>query len=62
MEGRTVNERLRRIKLAAVVAVSLLIVGVTGALGAVTFRDPVGDVEGGAGPDLTGAFHYRLTG
>jgi hypothetical protein len=49
-----VRERLGGRRIAAVLAVILAIAGATAALAAAaTFPDPVGDVEGGAGPDLT---------
>lgn len=38
---------------ALVLVVLALIVGVTAAVAATTFPDPVGDVKGGAGPDVT---------
>lgn len=53
MKGERVDEGLHRMKIAAVLVVLLLTVGVTAAFAAVTFPDPVGDVKGGAGPDLT---------
>jgi hypothetical protein len=46
-----VAERLHRLTIAAVLLT--LAVGVATALAATTFPDPVGDVQGGHGPDIT---------
>ena len=47
------DEGFRRAKIAAVLLVLALSVGVAAALAETTFVDPVGDVKGGAGPDIT---------
>jgi hypothetical protein len=48
-----VAERPHRLTIAAVLLTLALGLGVATALAATAFRDPVGDVKGGAGPDIT---------
>jgi hypothetical protein len=48
-----VAERPHRVTIAAVLLTLALGIGVATALAATAFPDPVGDVKGGAGPDLT---------
>jgi hypothetical protein len=47
------GERLRRLRVAAALLGLALGIGVASAGAGTGFADPVGDVEGGAGPDLT---------
>lgn len=53
VEGSGVDEGFRRAKRTVALLVLALSIGVAGALAAASFPDPVGDVKGGAGPDLT---------
>lgn len=46
-------ERLHHLTIAAVLLMLALGIGVATALAATAFRDPVGDVQGGPGPDIT---------
>jgi hypothetical protein len=48
-----VAERLHRLTIAAVLLTLALGIGVATALAATAFPDPVGDVQGGPGPDIT---------
>lgn len=59
----TVSEPLRGLKIVAVLLALAVGVGGTTALAAASFPDPVGDVEGGAGPDIASisVSHTRST-
>lgn len=69
LKGSGVDEGFHRLKIAAVLLVLGLGTGVAAAFAGVSFPDPVGDVKGGAGPDLTSisvshtssAVRFRLT-
>ena len=56
-------ERLHRVKIAAVLLALALGIGAATALATTSFSDPVGDVEGGVGPDITSisVSHTRST-